>query len=267
MDMRLLEAFKESQKESWSHFAPLEAVTTPPAARLIHHARVEPGHRVLDVGCGTGVAAVTAARLGAHVTGLDLTPALLERARWNADVAGVGVQWQEGDVEALPFSDATFDVVVSQFGHIFAPRPGVAIAEMLRVLRPGGVVAFSSWPPELFMGRMFALVARYGPPPPDGLVPPVLWGDVGVVRQRLGDAVHAIAMDHDRMLVPALSPRHHRAMSQRTAGPVTKVVDLLSQSDPQRLAAFCAEYDALVQEYFEGNVVHADYLMTRAVKR
>jgi SAM-dependent methyltransferase len=267
MDTRTLQAFKESQKESWSHFAPLEAVTTPPAARLVRHARVKPGQRILDVGCGTGVVAITAARLGAHAIGLDLTPALLERARWNADVAGVTVEWHEGDAEAIPFPDATCDVVVSQFGHMFAPRSDVAVAEMLRVVRPGGTLAFSTWPPELFMGRMFGVVARYGPPPPDGMVPPVLWGEVDVVRQRLGDAVRDLAFDRDRMLVPALSPRHHRALSQRTAGPVTRVVDMLSQSDPQRLAAFCAEYDTLVEEYFDGNVVRADYLMTRAVKR
>jgi ubiquinone/menaquinone biosynthesis C-methylase UbiE len=130
------ESFKAAQKQGWMHFAPFEVHTTPCAARLVKRAGVGSGQRVLDVACGTGVVSVTAARLGAHVTGLDLTPELLERARENARIARVEIDWHEGDVEKLPFGDAEFDVVLSEFGHIFAPRPEVAIGEMLRVLKP-----------------------------------------------------------------------------------------------------------------------------------
>jgi SAM-dependent methyltransferase len=154
-----LTQFKEAQKQGWMHFGPLEALTTPQAARLVRHAGVRAGQRVLDVGCGTGVVAITAARRGALVTGLDLTPPLLEQARENSRVSGVTVEWLEGDAESLPFEDAAFDVVLSQFGHMFAPRPEVAVVEMLRVLKPGGTIAFSTWPPELYVGRSFALVA------------------------------------------------------------------------------------------------------------
>src|SRR5919204_4910400 len=129
--------FKEAQRQGWKHFAPLEALTIPSAARLVKFANVRAGQYVLDVGCGTGVVAITAARIGARVRGVDLTPELLERARENASVANVEIDFREGDVEALPFADAIFDLVLSQFGHMFAPRPNVAIAEMLRVLRPG----------------------------------------------------------------------------------------------------------------------------------
>src|SRR5205807_6805717 len=132
------------QKESWVHFAPLEAITTPAAARLVQHANVKQGMRVLDVGCGTGVVAITAAHLGALVTAIDLTPQLLERARENSRIAGLDVDWREADAEALPFGDTQFDVVLSQFAHMFAPRPDVAISEMLRVLKPGGTIAFST---------------------------------------------------------------------------------------------------------------------------
>src|SRR6266436_4004902 len=196
--------FKETQKQGWAHFAPLESVTTPTAARLVKFADVQSGQRVLDVACGTGVVAITAARIGANVTGLDLTPELLERARENSGVAEVDVDWHEGDVEALPFPDGAFDVVLSQFGHMFAPRPEAAIAEMLRVLKPGGTIAFSTWPPELFIGRTFALVGRYMPPPPPGIAPPTLWGDPTVIRERLGAAVRDIVFDRATMLVPAL---------------------------------------------------------------
>lgn len=261
-----LAQFKQSQKEGWAHFAPLEAITTATAAQLVNHARIRVGQRVLDVGCGTGVVAITAARLGARVTGLDLTPALLERARENAQLAKVEVEWHEGDAEQLPFGDGTFDVVVSQYGHMFAPRPEVAVAEMLRVLEPGGTIAFSTWPPELFIGRTFALVARYMPPPPPGVAPPPLWGDPTVVKERLGSAVKDLVFDRGRMTVPALSPQHYRAHFERTAGPVRKLVEMLSGTDPARLEVFRAEYEALLAEYFEDNIVRQDYLMTRATK-
>jgi|CXWL01.1.fsa_nt_gi SAM-dependent methyltransferase len=258
--------FKDAQRRGWSHFAPLELQTTPAAAQLVRHAGVKAGQRVLDVGCGTGVAAITAARVGAKVVGLDLTPALLERARENARIAGVDVEWHEGDAEQLPFPDASFDVVLSQFGHIFAPRPDVTIAEMLRVLKPGGTVAFNTWPPELFTGRMFVLTGKYAPPPPPGVVPPVLWGDPNVIRERLGAAVKDISFHRGEMRVPALSPQHHREIMEKTAGPVIRMIEALSTTAPERLASFRSEYDALVAEYLKDNVVHQGYLLTRATK-
>ncbi len=258
--------FKDAQRKGWSHFAPLEAQTTPAAAQLVRHAGVKAGQRVLDVGCGTGVVAVTAARVGASVVGLDLTPALLARARENSALAGVDIEWREGDAEQLPFADATFDVVVSQFGHIFAPRPELAVFEMLRVLKSGGTIAFNTWPPELFVGRMFAMTARYLPPPPPGAQPPALWGDPQVVRERLGSAVTNIVFDRGVLLSPALSPQHHRDGMERTAGPVIRLVEVLSAADPARLAAFRAEYEALVSEYIRENIAHQGYLLTRATK-
>src|SRR5262249_57650545 len=120
--------FKATQRAGWANFGPLAAVTIPCAGRLVRFAGVQAGQRVLDVACGTGVVAVTAARLGAHVTGADLTPELLAQARESSAIAGLDIEWREADVEQLPFADAAFDVVLSQFGHIFAPRPLLAIA-------------------------------------------------------------------------------------------------------------------------------------------
>jgi len=260
------EGFKTQQKLGWAHFAPLEAVTAIPGANLVRFAGVREGQVVLDVGCGTGVTTIAAARAGAKVSALDLTPELLDRARFNAQVAGVEVDWREGDVEKLPYEDASFDVVLSQFGHIFAPRPAVAIGEMLRVLKPGGMIVFSTWPPELFTGRMFALIAKYLPPPPQGVAPPPQWGDRSVVQERLGAAVRDISFETGTMLYPALSPAHHRLGTERTAGPLVKLVEMLTANDPAKLEAFRREYDALAAEYFRDNAVHQVYLMTRAVK-
>lgn len=256
---------KAIQREGWALFAPLEAVTTPTAAELVRHARICAGQAVLDVGCGTGVAALTAARAGARVRGLDLSPVLLEQARKHAALANVEIEFREGDAEALPYENASFDVVISQFGHMFAPRPDVTVGEMLRVLKPGGTLAFSTWPPEHYVGQMFALVGKYVPPPP-GAAPPPQWGDPNIVRQRLGDAVTDIVFDRGVMLFPALSPQHYRHGIEQTLGPVVKLVAAL-KDEPAKLATFRAELDGFIARYFEDNLLRQHFLMTRATKR
>jgi SAM-dependent methyltransferase len=257
--------FKENQRQIWSHFAPIELLTAPCAPRLLRHANVREGQRVLDVGTGTGVVALSAARLGAHVTGVDLTPALLEHARINAQIAEQpSIVWQEGEAEALPFADASFDVVLSQFGHMFAPRAELAIKEMLRVLRPGGTLAFSTWPPEHFVGRLFVLCSAYAPPPPPGSSPPAAWGDVTVVRERLGDAVDALRFERDVMRFNVLSVQHYLRVAEQTLGPARA---LALRGESEALARFRVELGALASEYFEDNFIRQDYLLTRATKR
>ncbi|HEX5062558.1 MAG TPA: class I SAM-dependent methyltransferase, partial [Kofleriaceae bacterium] len=260
--MDALAQFKENQKKAWSTFAPTEVYTCQPAARLVTFAQIKAGQRVLDVGCGTGVVALAAARTGAHVTGLDLTPELIVRARENAALAGAEINWHEGDAEALPFGDASFDVVVSQFGHMFAPRPDVATREMLRVLKPGGTIAFTTWPPELWTGRMFALVGRYLPPPP-GVSPPPQWGVVEIVRERLGAAVTDLVTDRGTLRAPYLSVQHVRAFMEVNVGPVMRILQTFA-NEPARIAEFRRELDLLTAQYFETteNVLRQDYLLT-----
>jgi SAM-dependent methyltransferase len=190
---------------------------------------------------------------------------LLERARENARIAKVTIDFHEGDVERLPFDDSEFDVVLSQYGHMFAPRPDVAIGEMLRVLRPGGTIAFSTWPPEMSVGRIFELAAKYAPPPPPGISPPPLWGDPHVVRDRLGDKVTDVRFERATMTVPVLSPQHQRTTAERI-GPMRKLIEMLEATDPAKLDAFRREYEAVIDEYLQDNVIGQHYLMTRATK-
>lgn len=258
--------FKAVQRESWALFAPLAAFTTPGAAMLVDFAGVKKGDAVLDLACGTGVVAVTAARCGARVKGLDLSPVLLADARKNAAILGADIEFTEGDAEALPYKDGEFDTVLSQFGHMFAPQPDVVVREMLRVLKPGGRIAFSTWPPELMIGRCFSLVAKYLPPPPPGAAPPPAWGDVNVVRERLGNAVTDLEFHREELAFPALSPQHYRANMEVTAGPVIKAVETLSK-EPARLATFRTELEGLAEKYFSQNRVRQSFLMTRAVKK
>jgi SAM-dependent methyltransferase len=248
---------KKRQREMWASFTPTAMFTTPVASHLVSFAGVKVGEAVLDVGTGTGVVAITAARAGAHVTALDLTPELLEQAHENSRIAGLeNIVWKEGDAEQLPYPDASFDVVLSQFGHMFAPRPEVVMAEMRRVLKPNGRIAFATWPSEHFVGRMFAFVGRNSPPPPQ-------WGIPAVIAERLGAKFSAPFFARGTMLFPALSIPHFRLFMERSVGPVQKLVENLA-SDPQKLSAIRDEFDALVAPYYADNVVRQDYILTRA---
>jgi SAM-dependent methyltransferase len=260
--------FKAAQRVAWSSFAPFETFTAIPAAKLVKFAQISAGQSVLDVACGTGVVAVTAACLGAKAAGLDLSPALIERAHYNATVAQVDVDFLEGDVEAMPYPDASFDVVLSQYGHMFAPRPSIAIQEMLRVLKVGGRIAFSTWPTELFTAQQFPFFARYLPPPSHGAdvaAPPHLWGDPNIIRERFGRTVTNILFEWDTMIVPSLSVQHFRRWQEATIRPLGEIVDVL-QNDPSKLAQMRAEYEMMIREVFEDNAIHMHFIMTRATK-
>jgi ubiquinone/menaquinone biosynthesis C-methylase UbiE len=155
---------------------------------VIECAGIEPGMEVLDVACGTGMATIPAARRGARVTGVDFAPALLEVARERGADAMVEVDWIEGDAQQLPFEDASFERVISTFGHMFAPDHGRTADELLRVCRPGGSIAVACWAPTGQIGSMFKAMAAIGPPPPEGFQSPLLWGTEEHVRALLGDA-------------------------------------------------------------------------------
>jgi ubiquinone/menaquinone biosynthesis C-methylase UbiE len=171
----------------------------PVGERVVSRVGVRPGDRVLDVAAGTGNAAVRAAQAGGAVTALDLTPELFEAGRRRASDAGVSVEWVEGDAEQLPFPDESFDVVVSTFGVMFAPRHAVAAAEIQRVLRPGGRLGLATWTPDGTVAEMFRTVAAELPPHP-AAEPPLAWGDPAHVEQlfdgmTLEFAVEALPID------------------------------------------------------------------------
>jgi SAM-dependent methyltransferase len=159
---------------------------------VVERAGVEPGMDVLDVACGTGNATIPAAKAGARVTGLDFSPRLLEIARERCADAMVEIDFVEGDAQEMPCEDASFDRVVSVFGHMFAPDHERTAAEMRRVLRPDGAIAIACWTPDGSIGRMFKTTAELVPPPPGGQ-PPLLWGTEEHVRELLGDGGRAQA--------------------------------------------------------------------------
>jgi SAM-dependent methyltransferase len=172
-----LAAVKARQQATWASgdFAEIATLIVPVAERLCDAADLHAGTTVLDVACGSGNAAIAAARLGCDVTGIDYVPSLLERGRERARAERVGVDLLHGDAEEIPFADGAFDAAVSVFGSMFAPDHRRAAAELVRVVRPGGTVALASWAPGGFIGAMFRTVARHVPPPA-GLASPMLWG-------------------------------------------------------------------------------------------
>ena len=145
---------------------------------------VAPGCRLLDVGCGSGQLALMAAKDGLEVTGVDIASNWVERARVRAEAEGLRARFEEADAEALPFDDASFDVVTSLIGAMFAPHPDLVAKELLRVCEPGGTIAMANWTPQGFVGQMFKTVSAFIAP--SGMPSPVLWGDETTVRERLG---------------------------------------------------------------------------------
>ncbi len=192
-----MEEFKERQRAMWAagDYGTLSEYIKDVGELVVARAGVETSMRVLDVACGTGNAALPAARAGAHVTGLDLVPELLEGGRRNAAAAGVEIDWVEGDAEELPFDNGAFDRVFSTFGHMFAPRHRRTADEIVRVCRKGGVVAICCWTPEGTVGDVFRASGSYMPPPPDFAAPPILWGTEEHVREMFGSAATDIEFE------------------------------------------------------------------------
>ena len=226
---------------------------------------------MLDVACGTGVVAVTAARRGAKVSGLDLSPALIERARKNASIAGVEIDFIEGDAEALPYPDASFDVVLSQFGHIFAPRPAVVVKEMLRVLKAGGRIAFSTWPPEHFTGANVRIhrapcattSAGRGRSSPAA----AMGRSERCSRERLGAMVTDLEVRPGNFGRAGAQP----CALSRGAGGDDRPADqarrrCISRTIQTSLRKCAPNIDAMAADIFEDNTVRMPFLMSRATK-
>jgi SAM-dependent methyltransferase len=181
-----MESLKTRLKSMWmaGDFGQIANVIQAGADEFIASLGLKPGNRVLDVACGSGNLAIPAARTGARVTGVDIATNLLEQARARAEAEGLTIQFDEGDAESLPYDDAAFDVVITMFGAMFAPRPELVSSELVRVCEPGGLIAMANWTPAGHIGQMFKITGKHVPPPPT-MPSPIKWGDEETVRERL----------------------------------------------------------------------------------
>lgn len=238
---------------------------------LVRAAGVRAGQRVLDVGAGSGNAAIPAAELGATVTASDLTPELFDAGRRVAAERGVDLEWAEADAEALPFGDDTFDVVLSSVGAMFAPRHQVVADELVRVARPGGTIAMINWTPQGFIGNLFATMAPYAPPPPPGASPPPLWGDEGHVRELFGDRVTALETRRAHVVMDGgPDPAAFREYWKRHYGP-TIAVYRFNADRPDRVAQLDRDFLRFLTAWNRGAdgraAYEAEYLLVTARKR
>ena len=219
------------------------------------------GERVLDVAAGNGNATLAAARRFGRVTSTDYVPALLERGRLRAEAEGLDVTFEVADVEALPYSPASFDVVVSTFGVMFAPEHGQAASELMRVCRPGGRIGLASWTPEGFLGDLFRLVARHVPPIP-GVRSPLLWGTEAHIQELFGGAA-SIRHTRRNFAFRYRSPEHWVEIFRTFYGPVHKAFAALTAENQ---AALESDLIALLRKADRGGaaglVVPAEYLET-----
>ena len=207
------------------------------AAEFIARLGLRPEERVLDVACGTGNLALPAARAGARVTGIDIAPALVAQLAERAAAEGLVVDGREGDAEALPFADGTFDSVVTMFGAMFAAHPQRASDEMLRVTRSGGRIAMANWTPDGFIGRMLRVTVGYVPPPA-GMPSVLLWGDPDVVRERLGGGVAEVRFERRPMVLAfPFGPQETVRLFRTWYGPTVRAFAALDEERQDGLFA------------------------------
>lgn len=255
----------ERTKQEWSigAYPNLAAAFMPIAAKLVDAAAIGPDDTVLDVACGTGNVALTASRRGGDVTGVDITPRMLADARERAATIDAEVDWQEGDAAALPFEDDAFDVTLSCLGHMFVPDPDAAGSELLRVTKPGGRIAYTSWTPDSGIAAMMGVLGEYLPPEPDPSPPPFLWGDPETVRDRIGDHVEDLEFETATVMYPALSPTDFWHAMTTDSGGIMLAVDAVPET--KRAALFEAAIAAL-DPYFvtEENAMALEYQLVTA---
>jgi SAM-dependent methyltransferase len=260
---------KQRMRATWmaGDFGQIARYSARCAEEFVDRLQLQPGTRVLDAACGTGNLAIPAARKGAQVTGADIAPNLLDQARGRAAAESLHAVFEEADVESLPYPDAAFDVVMTMFGAMFAPRPELAASELARVCRPGGRLAMANWTPDGFVAKQFALGNRYVPPPP-GIPPPVLWGDERVVRERLGSYASAIQTARQALVFEYPHPPSEMVQFFRSYFGPTQAA--FARLDPEAQAAYAADLEQLWTEYNEASgdrtVVRAEYLEVIATR-
>ncbi len=237
------------------------------AVEFVERLNLTSGMKVLDVACGTGNLALPAARAGADVTGIDIAPNLIEQSIANAAKEGLSAKFEVGDAEALPYENNSFDVVMTMFGAMFAPRPDVTAAELIRVTKPGGLIAMANWTPEAFTGQMFKTGAKHVSPPP-GMPSPVLWGSEDTACERLSDGISDLQLSRRKITFtypfgPAEVVEHFR----KFFGPTQKQFEMLDEAGQAALRAdLVALWESANQATDGTTAVESEYLEVKATK-
>jgi SAM-dependent methyltransferase len=264
------EELKERQGVVWGS-APFENVADSLAD--VHEAIVDAmqpaeGKRWLEVACGTGELATVAARRGASVVGIDLAPALIETAERQAAEEGLSIDYRVGDAENLDVEDASFDVVTSTFGVMFAPDQPRAASELARVTKPGGRLGLATWSPTGGVGAMFKMMAPFQPPLPEGAGMPLDWGRTEIVEQLLGDAFELAFEEHVTTVEFDSSEEYWQEFSANF-GPMKTLVGMLDDGRREELhSAWTELFESPPFGSPGGPVTHTrDYLLITGTRK
>ena len=256
----------EAARSLWAsgHYRRISDVILEQGTRLVEWSGLGPEDRVLDVGAGTGAASLPAAAAGARVTATDVTPELLEIGKATARERGLDLEWRAADAMALPFADASYDVVMSAIGAMFAPDHQATADELVRVCRPGGTIAMANWTPDGSAARFFGVMAPYVPPPPPG-PGPTQWGDADHVAALFGTRVADLATEPTVVKVDfAGGPDELAQLYLSSFPPVLATVTALEDTPDERDAFVQGLTEFFRDEYAASGGVQYDYLLVRA---
>lgn len=229
----------------------VETFLLPLGPRLVEACGIGPGMSVLDVAAGTGNAAIPAARAGAKVTASDLTPEIMEAGRQQAEAEGLKLEWVEADAEHLPFGDASFDVVMSSIGAMFAPHHQEVADELVRVCRPGGTIGMLNWTPEGMIGSLFRTMGPFAPPPAPGAQSPPLWGSEEHIAELFGARVDFRTLERDMLEITAFEhPRDYGEHFKARYGPT--IAAQANARASEREAEFNEALDHFCDEWNRG---------------
>lgn len=262
-------AIKQRQQQTWASgdYNEIGARIQLISELLCEAVDLRPGQTVLDVATGSGNAALAAARRFCLATGVDFVPALLERARRRAAAEGLSVDFQPGDAERLPFADASFDVVLSVVGAMFAPNQEQVAGELLRACRPGGTIGMANWTSDTFVGELFRTIGRYVPPP-RGLKSPLLWGTEDRLRELFGDNIRSLSITRRSFMFRYRSPEHYVEFMRGYYGPTLKAFDALDAAQQEHLANDLKELVVRYNRADDGTIAcSGDYIEVVATKR
>lgn len=240
-----LAAVKARQQSAWStgNYAVVGTTLQIVGENLCEALDLRAGSRVLDVAAGNGNATLAAARRWCDVTSTDYVGSLLEAGRARAAAGGLTVQFEEADAEALPYADASFDIVISTFGVMFTPNQAQAASELMRVCKPGGRIGLANWTPDSFIGQVFKTIGKYIPPPA-GVNSPALWGTQARLEELFGDNARSIVAKSLDFTFRYLSPTHFIEVFRTYYGPMNKAFAAL---EGERQAAFLGDLMALIE--------------------
>lgn len=263
------QALTARQQATWAlgDFHEVSRQVVPVSEQLVTTIDPRPGERVLDVACGSGNAALAAARRYCEVSGIDYVPALIERAKVRAAAEVLKIDFRVADAQALPFADAMFDVVTSVFGVMFAPDQEKAAAEMARVTKPGGRIGLACWMPEGLVFDFFNLTARHAPPPP-GVPPSHRWGTEDGLRALFGPALGRLKMQRRTSLQHFRSPEHALEVFRTYFGPTVRAFEMVGKEGEAALAADLLELYRRYNRATDGTLaleaVYLESVVTRA---